>query len=187
VQLAHDGVLALDHLAHAPELASNGVALSFVAQQLALFGVGLLELDAFCLGRFDQFEASGLQQLAAGGVGSGFFLLGGAGSDILFCLGGADTFKFDLATAGAADRDRVWDLTAADRIVQSNGNRLTGEALRAVVNSAIKVDSDADGAVDDLRLSLSQAGKLLDIDLVNTAGVWLNYTGNFLSTNPTAD
>jgi hypothetical protein len=112
---------------------------------------------------------------------------GGAGSDNLFGLGGADTFKFDLATAGAADRDRVWDLTAADRIELSSGTRLTGNALRAVVNSASKVDSDADGAVDDLRLSLSQANQSLSIDLVNTARVWMDASGSYLSTNPTAD
>jgi Ca2+-binding RTX toxin-like protein len=112
---------------------------------------------------------------------------GGAGSDQLFGLGGADTFKFDLATAGADDKDRVWDLTAADRIELSNGARLTGDALKAVVNSASKVDSDADGAVDDLRLSLSQANQSLSIDLVNTARVWMDASGNYLSTNPTAE
>jgi hypothetical protein len=112
---------------------------------------------------------------------------GGAGSDQLFGLGGADTFKFDLATAGADDKDRVWDLTAADRIELSNGARLTGDALRAIVNAASKVDSDADGAVDDLRLSLSQANQSLSIDLVNTARVWMDASGSYLSTNPTAD
>jgi hypothetical protein len=122
------------------------------------------------------------------GYGAGADVLdGGAGSDQLFGLGGADTFKFDLATAGADDKDRVWDLTAADRIELSNGARLTGDALKAVVNSASKVDSDADGAVDDLRLSLSQANQSLSIDLVNTARVWMDASGNHLSTNPTGE
>ena len=122
------------------------------------------------------------------GYGAGADVLdGGAGSDQLFGLGGADTFKFDLATAGADDKDRVWDLTAADRIELSNGARLTGDALRAIVNAASKVDSDADGAVDDLRLSLSQANQSLSIDLVNTARVWMDASGSYLSTNPTAD
>lgn len=112
---------------------------------------------------------------------------GGAGSDNLFGLGGADTFKFDLATAVAGDRDRVWDLTTADLIELSNGTRLSGESLRVVANSASKVDSDADGAADDLRLTLSQDGKSMNIDLVNTARVWLDASGNYLSTNPTAD
>jgi hypothetical protein len=121
------------------------------------------------------------------GYGAGADVLdGGAGSDQLFGLGGADTFKFDLATAGADDKDRVWDLTAADRIELSNGARLTGDALKAVVNSAKLVDSDADGAVDDLRLSLSQANQSLSIDLVNTARVWMDASGSYLSAGPSA-
>lgn len=69
VQSAYDGALAFDGFAHAFELTGMGVAPSLVAQQLAFFGVVLFELDALGLGRFDQFDASGLEQLAVGGVG----------------------------------------------------------------------------------------------------------------------
>jgi hypothetical protein len=81
VQSTHDSALAFDGLALAFELAGMGVAPSLVAQQLAFFGVSLFELDAFCLGSFDQFDASGLEQLAVGGVGDGFFLDGGVDND----------------------------------------------------------------------------------------------------------
>ncbi len=81
VQSPHDGALALDHLAHAFELAGMGVAPGLVAQRLALFGVGLFELDALGLSRFNQFDASGLEQFAVGGVGDGFLLSGGVHND----------------------------------------------------------------------------------------------------------
>ena len=47
VQAAHDGALTFDDFAHAFELAGMGVTPSLEAQQLAFFGIGLLELDAF--------------------------------------------------------------------------------------------------------------------------------------------
>jgi hypothetical protein len=43
---------------------------SLVAQKLAFFGIGLLELNAPFLGSFNQFDASRLQQLAVCGVGN---------------------------------------------------------------------------------------------------------------------
>ncbi len=46
LQASNDGALAFDDFAHAFELAGMGVTSSLVAQQLAFFGVGLLELDA---------------------------------------------------------------------------------------------------------------------------------------------
>ena len=55
---------------HALELARMGVAPSFVAELLALFGEGLLQIDARALGRFDQLGAGGLQQAAVSGVGN---------------------------------------------------------------------------------------------------------------------
>ena len=82
MQSAYDGALAFDGFAHAFELAGMGVAPGLVDQQLAFFGVGLLELYAFGLGHFDQFDASGLQQLAVGGVGDGFFLHVGVTNDL---------------------------------------------------------------------------------------------------------
>lgn len=50
VQSAHDGGLAFDHFAYAPEPANMGGGPCLVNQQLALFGAGLLELDALGLG-----------------------------------------------------------------------------------------------------------------------------------------
>ena len=52
LQPPDDGALAFDHFAHAFELAGMGVTPSLVAQQLAFFGVGLLELNALSLGGF---------------------------------------------------------------------------------------------------------------------------------------
>ncbi len=48
-----------------------GVTTGFVAQQLAVFGIGLFELNAFALGCLNEFASSRLQQLAVGGVGNG--------------------------------------------------------------------------------------------------------------------
>jgi hypothetical protein len=45
LQPADDGALAFDGLAHALELLGMGVAACLVAQQVAFFGVGLLEFD----------------------------------------------------------------------------------------------------------------------------------------------
>jgi hypothetical protein len=73
--------LAFDVNAHAFELAGIGVAPSLVAQQLASFGVGLLELDPLGIGCISQFVASGLQQFAVSGVVNGFLLNGGVDND----------------------------------------------------------------------------------------------------------
>jgi len=81
VQAAQDGDLAFDLMAHV-ELARMGVMPRLVAPQLALFGVSLLEFDALGLGRFDQFEANGLQQLAGGRVSDGFILHGGVNNEL---------------------------------------------------------------------------------------------------------
>ena len=71
----HDhGALAFDDFAHALELTCMGVTPSLIAQQLALFGVGLLELDAIDLGGFNHFDSGRLQQLDVGGVCHGFLL-----------------------------------------------------------------------------------------------------------------
>jgi hypothetical protein len=50
------GALAFDDFSHAFELAGMGLATSLVAQQLAYFGVGLLEFDAIGLGGFNHFD-----------------------------------------------------------------------------------------------------------------------------------
>ena len=81
MQAAHDGALSFDDFAHAFELAGMGVAPSLVAQQLAFFGVSLFELDALGLGRLNQFDSGGFQQLAVCGMGNGFLLYGGDAMD----------------------------------------------------------------------------------------------------------
>jgi len=70
--VAHDGGLALNDATRAFELADMGLTTSFVAQQLALFGVCLLELNTLGLGCLTECVFSRLQHLTAGGVGNGF-------------------------------------------------------------------------------------------------------------------
>ncbi len=53
-----------------------GVSPSLVAQQLALLGVGLLELNAIGFGHLDHLAPGGLQQLTVCGVCHGFLLHG---------------------------------------------------------------------------------------------------------------
>ena len=72
LQPANDGALAFDDFADALELAGMGVAPSLVVQQLAFFGVSLLELDAIGFGRLHHLGPGYLQQLAVGGVCHGF-------------------------------------------------------------------------------------------------------------------
>ena len=103
LQAAHDGALALDHFAHALVLTGVGVAARFVAQQLALFGVGLLELNALGLGRLDQFGACRAEQLAVGGVGNGFLLDGGVNDDLAELTLG-DEFQGDRHFNGAGQQ-----------------------------------------------------------------------------------
>ena len=74
LQSADDGALALDGAAHALELAGMGVAPGLAPQLLALFGEGLLELDAGVFGSLHQLGACRLQQAAVGGVGNGLVL-----------------------------------------------------------------------------------------------------------------
>ena len=59
-------------------------------------------------------------------------------------MGGADTFVFDVSVAGAADRDRIWDLTAADQVELKNGTTIDDAAKKAVLAAATLVDSDGD-------------------------------------------
>jgi hypothetical protein len=66
------GALAFDDFAHALELAGMGVAPSLLSQQLAFFGVSLLELDAIGFGRVHHLGPGRRQQLAVGGVRHGF-------------------------------------------------------------------------------------------------------------------
>lgn len=53
---------------------ARALILPALPQQLAFFGVGLLELNAIGFGRFNHFDSGRLQQLAVGGVSHGFFL-----------------------------------------------------------------------------------------------------------------
>jgi hypothetical protein len=76
LQPSNDGALAFDDFSHAFELAGMGVTASLVAQQLAFFGIDLLELDAIGFGRLDHLGPDRLQQLAVGGVRHGFLLHG---------------------------------------------------------------------------------------------------------------
>jgi hypothetical protein len=118
------------------------------------------------------------------GYGAGNDTLdGGAGSDNLFGLGGADTFVFDLATAGTADIDRVWDMTTADKIELNNGAAITGASLLALANAAVLVDSDADGNRDDTRLTLQVDGQSLSIDLIDIAQILVDSSQSFLTVN----
>ena len=98
---------------------------------------------------------------------------GGGGSDELFGLGGADTFVFDLSTAGADDRDRVWDFeNGQDRLgfKDASGCPLDDSAVQAILSGAILVDADSDGAEDDTRLFLTGGtSKTISVDLVNIA------------------
>ena len=81
MQLAHDGALAFDGLAHALRLAGKGLAPSLVAQQLAFFGVCLLELDALALAAPTSLTPAVFDNLLSMGVGDGFLLYGGVDND----------------------------------------------------------------------------------------------------------
>ena len=58
VQASLNGAFAFDHFAHAFELLGMYLTPSLVTQHMAFFVVSLLELYAFCLGSFNQFDAS---------------------------------------------------------------------------------------------------------------------------------
>jgi hypothetical protein len=95
---------------------------------------------------------------------------GGAGSDELFGLGGSDTFIVDSATANAGDIDRIWDFGRPDRLVLRNGDAVwRGDDLQRILDRATLVDSDHDGAVDDLRIGVPMASALgsMAVDLIN--------------------
>jgi hypothetical protein len=96
---------------------------------------------------------------------------GGAGSDQLFGLGGADTFVFDLATAMNGDTDRVWDFSAEDRLLLLYTEPVPLDALHRMVAQATAVDADGDGQQDDLRLSHGNNDRLMQIELINTQSV----------------
>ncbi len=52
MQAVHDGELVFDHSKNVLKVAGMGVTRSFIAQQFAFFGEGLLELDAMVFGHF---------------------------------------------------------------------------------------------------------------------------------------
>jgi hypothetical protein len=62
LQPPDDGALAFDDFAHALELTGMGVMTNPIVQQLAFFGVGLLELNAIGLGHLDHLGPGRLQQ-----------------------------------------------------------------------------------------------------------------------------
>jgi hypothetical protein len=74
LQAAQDCALTFEHFAHLFELSCVCITTSLVAQKLAFLGIGLLEVNAMCLGSFNQFDASRLQQFAVCGVGNGLLL-----------------------------------------------------------------------------------------------------------------
>lgn len=77
LQASYYGALAFDDFARALELARMGVTLSFVALQLAFFGIGLLEFDAIGFGHLDHLRPGSLRQLAVYWVCHSFLLHGG--------------------------------------------------------------------------------------------------------------
>jgi hypothetical protein len=63
LQPPDDGAFAFDDFAHALELTGVGVTTNLLVLQLALFGVGLLALDAIGLSRPDHLGPGRLQPL----------------------------------------------------------------------------------------------------------------------------
>jgi hypothetical protein len=101
-------------------------------------------------------------------------LNGGAGSDDMFGLGGNDTFVVDVATADTGDIDRIWDFEAADRLVLRNGDETwQGDGLQGILLLATVVDSDGDGAVDDLRIRVPSLSGIqsVAVDLINVTAL----------------
>ncbi len=99
---------------------------------------------------------------------------GGAGSDELFGLGGSDLFVVDGAAANAGDIDRIWDFRHEDRLVLRSGELIwRGDGLKRILDLATLVDSDHDGAVDDLRIPVPTPSPLdsVAVDLVNVTAL----------------
>lgn len=68
-QPAGDGALTLTRGGLALVLASVRTSPGLAAQVAAFLGVGLLELDALCLGRLHQLCPCHIQHLGVGGIG----------------------------------------------------------------------------------------------------------------------
>jgi Ca2+-binding RTX toxin-like protein len=112
-------------------------------------------------------------------------LNGGPGSDEMFGLGGADTFVIDGDGISAPDVDRIWDMGVNDRIVL----RAAGEALhadyRVYWGPDVLIDSDGDGAIDDLRIPTASqtSGISTYLDVIDTQTLLAQADGSLMRPN----
>ena len=112
-------------------------------------------------------------------------LNGGPGSDEMFGLGGADTFVIDGDGVSAPDVDRIWDMGVNDRIVlRAAGAPALGD-LRDFYGPDVLIDSDGDGAIDDLRIpTLSQTrGISTYLDVIDTKILVMQDDGSLMRPN----
>lgn len=112
-------------------------------------------------------------------------LNGGPGSDEMYGLGGADTFVIDGDGISAPDVDRIWDMGVNDRIVlRADGGPRSGD-LRVFYEPDVLIDSDGDGAIDDLRIpTLSQTpGIDTYLDVIDTRTLVMQADGSLMRPN----
>jgi hypothetical protein len=112
-------------------------------------------------------------------------LNGGPGSDEMFGLGGADTFVIDGDGISAPDVDRIWDMGVNDRIVLRVAGTTVLADLRVSYGPDVLIDSDGDGAIDDLRLpTLSQSpGISTYLDVIDTSTLVMQADGSLMRPN----
>ena len=112
-------------------------------------------------------------------------LNGGPGSDEMFGLGGADIFVIDGDGISAPDVDRIWDMGVNDRIVlRARGGALHAD-YRGYWGPDVLIDSDGDGAIDDLRIpTLSQTlGISTYLDVIDTQTLVAQADGSLMRPN----